>query len=73
MDNISLRHFPRPDGSERCVGLDVVVGRVWHIRANNLQRFVVVVGGEGAVQREEFCKDGFEGGVGFHVDTNINP
>ena len=25
MDDISLRHFPRPDGSERRVGLDGVV------------------------------------------------
>ena len=26
MDNVSLRHFPRPDGSQRRVGLDGVVG-----------------------------------------------
>jgi hypothetical protein len=26
----------------------------------------MVVGSEGAVQREEFREDGFEGGVGFH-------
>jgi hypothetical protein len=26
MDNVALRHFPRPDGSQRRVGLDGVVG-----------------------------------------------
>ena len=66
MDNISLRHFPCPDVSQRRVGLDGVVGRVGHIRADDLQRLVMVVGGEGAVQRKEFREDGFEGGVGFH-------
>lgn len=67
MDNISLRHFPRPDGSQRRVGLDGVVGWVGHVRADDFQRLVMVVGSEGAVQRKKFREDGCEGGVGFHI------
>lgn len=67
MDNVPLRHFPRPHGSQRSVGFDGVIRRIGHVRTDDLQRFIMVIGGEGAVQREEFREDGFEGGVGFHT------
>ena len=33
----------------------------------------MVVGCEGAVEREEFGEDGFEGGVGFDKDSVLTP
>jgi hypothetical protein len=30
----------------------------------------MIVGGKGAVKREEFREDGFEGSVGFHIVSN---
>ena len=66
VEDVPLRHFPRPDGSQRRVGLDGVIRRVGHVRPDDLQRLVLIVGGEGAVKRKKFGEDGFEGGVGFH-------
>src|SRR5918996_3077458 len=72
MDNIPLRHLPRPHGSQRRVGLDGVIRRIGHVRANDFQSLILAIGGESAMQREEFCEDGFEGGVGFHRWQGVN-
>src|SRR6187200_1787568 len=60
MNYIPLRYFPGPDGSQRRVGFNRVVGRLRHVRSNDLQRFVVVVGGKRTVQGKEFRENRFE-------------
>ena len=43
MDHISLWHLPGPGGLERCIAFDRITGAYRHVRANDLQRTILIL------------------------------
>jgi hypothetical protein len=59
--HVAFRHAPRPDLGAGRVGFNGIARRVRQVRTDDLQRAVLVVRDQGAMQRKEFRQDGFQG------------